>query len=799
MSDVGYANGQDRVRRRRKRPDRLTAEKRQEIANRVIDLYSATLQNRSDEEAVRIQRYAKYRLWAEEKDWPWENASNLALPDMTEKSLRLQDTLHNAVMSQRPPIGAKALDKTNKDKEARVDRLIDFQFFVEQPGERIIGDLADQFVNDGVFTAFVPWVKERRKVCDLRIYDPIPDGSLPEEYFASLIVVAFPDAALAPSASGWDWTVTEDGEDPIYASFYTRDNGDVEMSAEREVVVYDGPRVIPQSWANVFHPPRAANLQAPGPHNPGGAAFVILRDPDVSVSEIRSLASGRDKIYDLLTVEELKGLGNVAQDETARSAEQVKDDLQGVGQMNDIKGAESHRTLTRLVCFDLYDIDGDGVDEDVVWTVLLETKQLLRARLLTELYPSNPPRRPFAEAALLPIEGRRCGMSLLEIMEGVHDVIKALFDQTVDSGTLKVVPFFFYRPTGGMKPEAMRLWPGEGYPLSDPQKDVHFPQFNMNAEGLQINLITMLQAMAERVTTIGDLNFGRVPAGRSSALRTIGGMSMINAQGEARPERILRRFFMGITEIWAQIHELNQVYLPKDKQYRIVGYKGEDQELFGVVASHDQIKGRYAFDFSANVLNTSKTNLQQSLMTLSQVFVSQIAIQLGITKPEGIYRLFHDIANAWGQDGDKYLSPPTPDAMLPPISAEEAVTAIIDSNMPFGRPSEPGGATEHLQKLLEFAHSENFGLLQQEPGHVELFGKWLIQVKQRADSEMQQQQIAAAAAQFQQQGNAPIQPGAASQQLPLNPQTQPMVASGNELLNEALPGAGGGGNTGAMQ
>jgi hypothetical protein len=55
--------------------------------------------------------------------------------------------------------------------------------------------------------------------------------------------------------------------------------------------------------------------------------------------------------------------------------------------------------------FDCYDIDGDGVDEDVIFWVILETKTLLRARYLTQMFPSNPPLRPLAEAHLFPVPG----------------------------------------------------------------------------------------------------------------------------------------------------------------------------------------------------------------------------------------------------------------------------------------------------------------------------------------------------------------------------------------------------------
>jgi hypothetical protein len=123
-----------------------------------------------------------------------------------------------------------------------------------------------------------------------------------------------------------------------------------------------------------------------------------------------------------------------------------KTDTEGPGKTPD------HKTLTRLTCFDIFDIDGDGVNEDVIFWVIKETKTLLRVRELTQVYPANPPRRPFAEASFIPVRGRRIGISLLEMIEGLHDVIKQFADQTIDRGTITNVPFGFYRASSNMRP-----------------------------------------------------------------------------------------------------------------------------------------------------------------------------------------------------------------------------------------------------------------------------------------------------------------------------------------------------------
>ena len=147
-----------------------------EIVDRVVSFFEKDNTDRSAEKEARIQRYAKYRMWVEGKDFPWPDASDVPLPDMMEKSLRMQDTLHNAVMSSRPVVGAKALDKADNDKAEVVDRLIDFQVFVEQRGEEFVGDMADAFINDGLFVVFTPWVKEERETSDIKHFvEPIPD------------------------------------------------------------------------------------------------------------------------------------------------------------------------------------------------------------------------------------------------------------------------------------------------------------------------------------------------------------------------------------------------------------------------------------------------------------------------------------------------------------------------------------------------------------------------------------------------------------------------------------------------
>ena len=118
--------------------------------------------------------------------------------------------------------------------------------------------------------------------------------------------------------------------------------------------------------------------------------------------------------------------------------------------------------VTLIEWYGQQDVDDDGLAEDVIFWVLEEDKKLVRARNLTEHYPvpeGQPIYRPFAESRYVPIPGQFYGFSLPELMEGVHDWIHSMINQAINNGTLANMPFGFYRPSSGLKPEIYKPTP----------------------------------------------------------------------------------------------------------------------------------------------------------------------------------------------------------------------------------------------------------------------------------------------------------------------------------------------------
>jgi hypothetical protein len=751
------------------------------LVERAIKFADDDEQARQSEMDIRLQRYAKFRQWRDDyAQRPWEDASDAAVSDLATASLRTQDTLYNAVMTTRPAIISKATSESDANKQDAVDQIIDYQAFVEN-GEEWLSDLIDAFTNDGHFTAFIPWVKEKRKSQEVQIADPIPEEVFPGEYFLQILSQLHPEAQIVPRGddplAAWDFEVVTQ-EEILDVAFYTGEEDQVEIVTTRNTTVFDGPKIIVKDRSDVLHPAQVSNLQIPGPSNPGGAPHVILVDHQVPLDEIFKLQ--KTGFYDQLTkddVEELKGRINTESSQPSAEAEQ-KATIGGADDLPNNAPLE-HRTVKRYVVFDTIDVSGNGEVEDVVYWVLENPKKLLRMRRLSEVYPGRIPRRPFAEQQFIPVRGQRTGIGILELGEGLHDLRKQLMDQSIDAGTLGLGPFFFYRPSSSMKPETIRLFPGEGYPLSDPKNDVNFPTINQQGQAYAFNMLSIIDRDSERLNMVGDLQLGRVPEGKASALRTVRGMAMIQSQGEARPARILRRFFTGLSQIWYQIHELNRHLLPAEKQIRIVTVKSDTENPYRVVKKTD-LDGTFTFEFEANVFNTSKEILQETLGQLFGLYTSPLAFQTGISNEKTVYNLMYDLGKSFGQDPEKYINSPVMQEM---ISFEEAIGLIMDDQIPQGFPQE--GPEQHLTMLKDFAESEQFGLLSQE--QIEVFAQWgeLVQGLMVELQRIEQLSMASQAEQVQGGGGEegrPPEGGPVDQ--------EQATLQDNENVNENLDGGG---------
>jgi len=786
----------------RRKPRRRSLDLAKEtLADIITKDYESDSNDRNDLIRSRMERYAKLMGWLPDKDWPWSDCSNMWVPLMLWSMLRMEATLENAVKSVRPLMKSKAWRRGDMQKEDRLDKLLDYQVFVENKGEAKIDGFISNFVQDEAVFAFVHWVKQQEAIYDVRVKpglnltsDHIPQilKMIPEFFPENSIIPGYP---VMKDNDGWVWEVQYldmEGETiPARIEFGERDDGKLEVHIAWRGITHNGPIFDVMDFEDLLFPTRAGNLQPPTAFNVYGAEHVIQIGKG-TVDTIQRLVD--DKFYDLVDEDDMQAIKNVgnavAKGDPEEQPKEQKDKLSGQVVTKDSGGTE--RKILRW--FGAYDIDGDGLNEEIIVRMEKDSKKILKVTPLTEEYPGVPLMRPFANTSFYPITNRVLGMSFLQALEPIQDAMKTLMDQHIDWGSITNAPFFTYRASSGMKPEPIYVEPGMGYPLDNPQTDIFFPQWPTKDSSYNLNTMMVLQQFAERIAMESDASYGRVPAGKASALRTLGTTLSLLSQGDKRSEQVLRRLFYGFSQLYTLIHRLNRRYLPDSKEFRVIGEVEAGQDAYANV-KNDEVDFDADFEFKATLLNANKQAVAEALQQIAAVLVSPIAIQLGIVTPEKVSNLFRDMIKAVDQDPERYtVRPPNDDQ--PKLTAEDAITTIMQGQMPQGVPLE--APMEHYQKVMVFAQTDagkhlstiQLGLLQ----------AWIQTVQRAAMQDMQKQMMMQAAAASQQQigGGQPAGPGGAPTTFPA---PGGVGANAPVEANQPMAGAGQGtgGNGGMMQ
>ena len=726
-------------RKKRKRALKLDKEA---IVKYVLREHQEALDARDERIQMRKRRYMQLRGWLPEKSFPWDNAANFWIPLMSTFSLRTKAGLENATKAIRPMMEAKALHRKDQMKQSRIDKLLDYQFFTENNGERTLDQYISNFVDDEAVFSFVHWVRREDDYRDIRVLPGIPDDTPTIPFILQTLPTLVPSMDQEQGTrmlddEGWKWELEfqdEQGErNRARVEFFDRDDGKLEAHISYIAVVYDAPSVEVEDFEDIVFPVRSANLQPPSPENPHGAPWVNRIFKTNRDTLKRGMESG---LYDQLKKSDFKilkeGKSPVGSGAPEEESKEQKDRLEGV---NTPYGNQD-QSLQGVEHYGRWDIDGDGFEEDVIFWVETSKGKLLKAAYLTEMYPGLPIRRPLNHENFIPVPNRIYGISLNELIESIQSIMQMLMNQHIDWGTLTNVPFFFYRAASGMKPEILKLNPGDGIPLDDPSRDVHFPQFATRGESYTINTMTVLQQFAERLSMISDVQFGRVPTGKASAFRTMGTTLSMIGQGDVRSEQVLRRLFSGLGTIYQTIHSLNQRYLPEKKEILLSGLAEPGEDIYEEITP-ENVNATVLFSFRASMLNTNKQILSQSLSEAMALTISPIAIQAGIVTEQEIYQLMRDKYKAADLDPDKYLV--RPPSYGPKILAEEAILSVMQGEPVVGRTLEP--PEEHLGKLQTFTQSVEFLTLTDEPKKA-LLQQWMVRVQ----GLMQQRQALMAAA-----------------------------------------------------
>lgn len=417
----------------------------------------------------------------------------------------------------------------------------------------------------------------------------------------------------------------------------------------------------------------------------------------------------------------------------------------------------------------------EEAEQYIVW-VAVRPQRIIRIKRLEDVNKDG--KRTAVKYDFIREPGRFFSMGLAEWVRHSQAELDAIHNQRLDAGLLTNVPFFFYKPTAGIKGQVIKIEPGKGWPVNDPA-GVNFPKTNWQPV-FSFQEEALVKRYAGEQAGLTDPAVGQMPTKRLSASEFVGTASAL----DLRTEQIVEGFIRSLRQELYRILGLYQQYGSRVRMFRAGGEAGNEvTKRF----ERDRLAGKIDLKLTANLQQMNEQLERQIAMDMLQLLLNEVLIQLGIVTPETIFQAIDKLAKAFHYDGVKLHEPAVgPYSDAPHIEEHQ----MFEGQKPIG-PTMNENFEEHLAshartasdaKLISKWSPQSRQMLQQ---HIQETIK-----TQQAKQLLDQQRAAMAAQMAQTMESKGIRPGKSGQSQPgknLGPGSQPEGVRGAEKGGGAPP------------
>lgn len=674
------------------------------LSRRILSDYKNALSDRTDWEARLVEWEDAYYNRTQEKTFPWEGASNFHVPLVMTGVETYKPRLVESVLGQTPPILAIPTTAAGEDRRLTVETVLNWQVQSQLKLDNTVTQSAHLFLQPGLAVAKTSWKVSRVRRKMVREFPPQTALS---DIFQSLFGTDAPRELEQVGEQSWRGVIPtspQGGNDlDVLVKIKVLEDG-VQVLVDREEVT-EGPAV------DLIDP---TDLIAPvkGGHEIAELPWVQHRLWMTEDDLRRKVLQGRfyqDSVERMLNAGPSHG-DQPAMDSTGyRQSQDQAEGVTGQGPSN------VRRTQFEILeDYRRYDIDGDGLDEEViVWASPHLQDAILGWDYLDNVYAHG--RRPIRVARFFPVPFRFYGLPFAEMVKGIQDEINTIHNQRVDSGTIANLPFGFVRSSSTLPPIQQKLRPGEFIEIDNPQQDVLIPKFNVSPS-FGSGEEAVLQQYFERLSGLTDLSFGRQP-NRVGATRTARGTQTLLSEAGLRGKIAIQAFQRFWTGIFEDILALDQEYLPPRQEFRVTGRRP------AVIRVKDRTEIRGAFDLrlASTSESLNRDRIRDDATILLQAVLNPSLIQIGLVGKKGVRRVVQDLLKAYGKDPDFYLEPdepvrsPVEELMM--FTVGQSVSPVMGENFQAHVQSHQQALQDPLvppeaKKLLKQHLQETFQLMQ---------------------------------------------------------------------------------------
>jgi hypothetical protein len=354
-------------------------------------------------------------------------------------------------------------------------------------------------------------------------------------------------------------------------------------------------------------------------------ADAVLHRQWLTASELWTLADR--KIFDKEAVEEIiEGGPDTVEGSIGSEIKQAR--AQNAGKA----ALDTDQDLDRYQIIEAYlrlDVDGSGINSDVIAWVHPRSRELARATYLYRV--SQTGERPFAvsDFQIREQDGAEYPVGVIELIYPLSKEMDAIHNMRIDFGLVSVMPFGFYRASSGIDPETIQLEPGALIPVDNPGTDVFFPNLgNRTIFGMQEE--QALQGMIERLTGVNDMSLGMI-SGAQGATRTASGARILSGEMSSNLDVFLRRLNRGHKKSLRYSFHMLQQRIPDGLSFRVTGDDGND--YWRQVRRDDFARADIDLDVSPNSSSSNQSVQQDLADQILQMTANPLDIQLQLITP----------------------------------------------------------------------------------------------------------------------------------------------------------------------
>lgn len=251
-----------------------------------------------------------------------------------------------------------------------------------------------------------------------------------------------------------------------------------------------------RNGATLDYVPLANFLMRLHEKDPQGAVWVGEEHRNVSWSQLKRMAlSGRMRSK---MIEEIKSWWSQTGD--IESSGQKYEDARRRNEGDEPSWKETFSFCEVWLSFD---VDGDGVDEEIVVEFHKASRTILSCRYnwYSDLH------RPYRIGVYMPVEGRWAGIGVGKQLEQFQALITTVHRQRLDAGTLANMGQLALKKTSGYGPDEP-IWPGKMWFVDNPQTDIQQFSLSNTQHFAQIQNEDAARQYADKRSGVNELILG---------------------------------------------------------------------------------------------------------------------------------------------------------------------------------------------------------------------------------------------------------------------------------------------------